>query len=87
MKDFPGRLALRVEGDNWCAYYTEMETMDGALLLGSIRLSIVVDNPKLKQAFIGIMTDAIGDILRDVCGETPTWSARPAPEHEKAGRA
>jgi hypothetical protein len=35
-----GRLAFREEGEYWNAYFAAEHTMDGALLLGSIRLGV-----------------------------------------------
>ncbi len=31
-----GRLAFRVEGDNWNAYFAKQDTMAGAIFMGSI---------------------------------------------------
>lgn len=82
-----GRLAMRHEGDYWRAYYALTDTMDGALLLGSIRMTLVAD-PKRKNAFMDLMRDAVGDMLKQATGEEPSWNgAQPAPEHERSGNA
>lgn len=83
-----GRLALRVEGNLWVAYYALPNTMDGALFLGSIQMRFVQDKHR-KAAFMNLMREAVGDILEDVTGTRPTWpeGEQPAPQHERAGRA
>ena len=82
-----GRLAMRVEGDWWKAYYALPDTMDGAIPLGTIRMSIVADWQR-KELFMAMMKDAVSDIIRAEIGVDPEWpEARPAPEHERSGRA
>lgn len=82
-----GRLAFRVEGANWVAYYAMPDTMEGALVLGSIRMTIVA-NKVHKAAFMALMQAAVSDILKDVTGQRPDWNTPiAAPEHERAGRA
>ncbi len=86
-KDQIGRLALRVEGDNWCAYYALAGTMDGALPLGSIRMAIACI-PARKQAFMDLMRDAVADIIEEKVGVRPSWGGpERAPEHERTGSA
>lgn len=83
-----GRLALRLEGDLWNAYYAMPDTMDGAILLGSLRMRLAHD-PLLKQAFMALMQEAVSRLLQEKFGERPTWPTgpQPAPEHERGGRA
>ena len=83
-----GRLALRVEGDNWNAYYAMPHTMDGAVALSSIKMAIVA-KPELKQAFMDLMRAAVSNIIEERIGVKPEWPHDPqrAPEHERAGRA
>jgi hypothetical protein len=57
-----GRLALRVEGENWNAYYALNETMEGAVPLGSIKLGAVTRNPAHKKAFMDLMRGVVSDI-------------------------
>jgi hypothetical protein len=70
-----GRLAFRVEGDWWVAYYALPTTMDGAMEMARIRMALVQDQDR-KNDFMGEMT-----------GETPEFLTRSAPEHERSGRA
>lgn len=83
-----GRLAMREEGDNWNAYYALPDTMDEAIFLGSIRMGAIVSNADRKNAFMAMMRDVVADIIQEKTGVRPIWnSARPAPEHEKAGHS
>jgi hypothetical protein len=86
MKDI-GRLALRVEGDKWVAYYALTNTMDDALWLGAIKIKCVLDQDR-KDMFMWLMQEAVADILEEETGERPVWQ-RPhsAPEHERSGSA
>jgi hypothetical protein len=83
-----GRLALRVEGNLWCAYYAMPDTMNGAVFLGSIRLQFVEDAER-KLVFMALMKEAVGDILEENTGERPQWpeGEQLAPEHERGGNA
>ena len=83
-----GRLAMRIEGDNWNAYYALQDTMEGAVLLGSIRMGAVAENAARKQAFMNLMRDVVTDIIRESTGLKPTWGGpETAPEHERSGSA
>lgn len=84
-----GRLAMRVEGDLWVAYYALPDTMKDALFLGSIQMAVVQDW-QAKEIFMALMRDAVSAIIKAQAGLSPEWpepQGRPAPEHEKAGRA
>ena len=83
-----GRLALREEGKFWVAYYALPDTMEGALLLGSIAMRFV-QNQERKDAFMGLMREAVADILEEKTGTRPTWPNPPqrAPEHERGGHS
>lgn len=82
-----GRLAMRVEGDLWVAYYAMPGTMKDAIFLGSIQMRFVQDWQK-KELFMAMMKDCVTDILKEITGETALWpnDPQPAPEHEKSGR-
>lgn len=85
-----GRLAFREEGSLWVAYYAMPDTMDGALFLGSIRMVFVtgVRGAAKKQAFMGVMRDAVADIIEDNTGQRPVWkNPVVAPEHERGGNS
>ena len=83
-----GRLALRVEGENWNAYYAKPATMEGAAFLGSIGMRFVTDNPERKQAFMDMMRDIVADHIQEATGIRPIWGGpETAPEHERSGSA
>lgn len=83
-----GRLAFRVEGDVWRAYYALNETMEGALPLGSIAMRFV-QQPGRRNEFIALMREAVADIIEESTGVRPQWpdAPQPAPEHERSGTA
>lgn len=84
-----GRLAMRHEGAFWNAYYAMPNTMEKAILLGSIAMRFIVDNQDRKITFMNLMRDAVSDILEEETGHRPTWpeGAQPAPESERAGHS
>jgi len=78
-----GRLAMRVEGENWNAYYALLNTMEGALWLGSIKMAFVQRRDRRDQ-FLGLMRECVADILEENTGERARWTGeREAPEHER----
>jgi hypothetical protein len=79
-----GRLALRDEGEFWNAYYAETDTMDGALLLGSLHMR-AAQIPARKAQFMELMKEVVADIIQDAVGVRPEWPKPPqaAPEHER----
>jgi hypothetical protein len=83
-----GRLAMRAEGDTWLAYYALTDTMDGALVLGSVAMRLVAE-PKRRDQFIAFMRDVVADIIEESTGTRPQWPDPPqvAPEHERSGSA
>lgn len=81
-----GRLAMRREGKMWNAYYAMPNTMDGAVLLGSIAVAAIAENDERKNAFLGMMRSVVADVIEDETGQRPTWTGvRSAPESERSG--
>lgn len=81
-----GRLAMRVEGEYWNAYYMMPNTVEGAVLLGSIRYALVANEHPRKWFFMELMEDAVADMVFETTGQYPEWGPPQAsPEHEKAG--
>jgi hypothetical protein len=81
------RLALRREGDFWNAYVALENTMDGAVLIGSLAMGLA-SVPKFKKAFMRLMQDGMSHHIKDIAGRVGAWNDPvAAPEHEKAGRA
>jgi len=83
-----GRLAMRVEGDRWNAYYALPDTMEEPIFLGSIRMGAVTNDLARKQAFMDMMRDIVSDIIEQNTGIRPQWGGpERAPEHERSGSA
>lgn len=81
-----GRIAFRVEGAMWNAYLAALNTMEGATLLGSLRMDIARD-PVRKLQFQTLMTEVMADLCESAFDERPEMNIQQAPEHEKAGSA
>lgn len=88
MEEQIGRLAMRQEGEFWNAYYARMETIDEAILLGSIKMSLVTNNEPRRLLFMGMMQEAVGEIIQLATGyEVDFKEPTTAPQHEKSGNA
>lgn len=85
-KQMVGRLALRVEGDCWVAYYALPDSMEGAIEMARISMALV-QNVKRKRAFMDLMRDGVAEFFENMTGNRPDFEVRRAPEHERAGRA
>lgn len=83
-----GRLAMRVEGDNWVAYWTpRQDTMERAVFLGSVSMALV-QKEKRKNQFLRLMQEMFGDMVEKTHGQRPRWTDPiEAPEHERSGNA
>ncbi len=79
-----GRLALREEVGFWRAYYAKMDTMEGAVFLGSIRMTLIRDNPKIKEDFMKLMQDSVTYALLET-DVSVSWPNPPvtAPANER----
>ena len=89
MKDHKqiGRLAIRDEGEWINAYYAMPGTMDGSILLASLRRT-AADRPGVFDAFKDLGRTIVGEILFEEIGARPAWGGEDrAPEHERAGKA
>lgn len=82
-----GRLAMRHEGEWWNAYYAMPDTMEGAILLGSMRIRFVKGSR--KERFMALMREGVADLIEENTGQRPTWpeGATRAPEAERSGHA
>lgn len=81
------RVAFRQEGENWVAYLAANETMEGALVMGSMPMALSNDM-EIKKAFMefGRICAARCFHIGGMAGATFT-EATPAPEHERSGNA
>ena len=78
-----GRIAFRVEGDWWVAYYALPDSMDKALRLATIQMAIVTDIPGRRQAFM----DLIRGYVKEIVPAFEIADTQPAPQHERSGAA
>ena len=80
-----GRIALREKGKWWVAYHAPLDTMDGAIEIGRIRLNLVMADRMLKERFIAFIQEAFNVACREALGTTPEYPKppMPAPAHER----
>jgi hypothetical protein len=78
-----GRIAFRIEGDRWVAYWALPDTMEGALWLASIKTALVKDEIS-KRAFMELIKAGLAELLP---GTVENWNEQRAPEHERSGSA
>lgn len=84
----PFRLAVRQEGRFLHAYFAKWQTMDDAVLLGSLVKQIADDDPELFQMWCDLMRAAVASQLEHQGhGNVEFTGPVAAPEHEKAGNA
>jgi len=75
---------MRVEGAKWNAYVAKSDTMEGAIWIGSIAMRFVEKNDRRKRAFLELMQEAVGEVIKELFRQTPTWNEpTKAPDHEK----
>lgn len=83
----PFRLAFREEGDFVNAYLAPRETMKGAMLLASIRTNLVRPDSHWDD-YVDFMKNVFTTAIKLGLGIEPTdMEVRPAPEHERSGKA
>jgi hypothetical protein len=82
------RLAMRHEGLWWNAYLAQSDSMNQAIHLGSIRMTLVQDE-KTKTAFLDAMKIAMTVAAKEAIGVEMQWPDPPqsAPESERSGHA
>lgn len=83
----PVRLAMREEANFWNAYIAKQDTMEGAILIGSIVMKAVRDDPVRKEIFMTLMQSFMAEMLTSAGFQLTDFITRDAPEHERAGNA
>jgi hypothetical protein len=88
LRQLAGRVAFREEGDYVNAYFAAADTMDGALLVSSMRRALLQEDPALWEAWRELMRDVFAAFFkrRGMTVGGP-WREFRAPEHEKTGNA
>ena len=83
-----GRIAIRHEGNFLVAYLAPCDTMNDAIVIGSIAYARVQKNKELKEKFIKLMQEVMTDIVENELNlPIEGWERVKAPEHEKAGHS
>ena len=88
-KNFPfGKLALRVEGNWWVAYYAiDHHSMERSVELARLHMKHA-EHPERRQQFMDLVQECVADVIEEVTGTRPEWNKpRPAPESERSGNA
>lgn len=81
------RLAFRHEGSELVAYLAQPHTMEGALRLASVHMSIV-QQPGFYPAYVELMSQAYRSFVEAATGlKVESLNSMPVPEHERAGHA
>jgi hypothetical protein len=79
-----GRLAVREIRDEVRFFYAMPDTMKGALLLGTVKASILRRDRARFQALLTLYREAVADFIEDASGRRPTFNEpQTAPEHER----
>ena len=82
------RLAFRKEGAFVNCYLASDTTMNDAVLLGSMRVTVCDAQPDVWDDWKTMMRRVLEFHIKSVLGITPEWSGEQrAPEHERAGEA
>lgn len=86
-KTNPFRIAIRREGAFVNAYFAPPDSMEGAILMGSVRTSILQKTPGAMEAYQELMKSAIATACSDTIGAVTEFRVEPAPESERSGHA
>lgn len=70
-----GRLAMREEGEFWCAYYALPDEWERRMLLGSIHMGIIRDKREYRDKFLSMMSDIVADLIEEIVGKRPDMVA------------
>ena len=76
------RLALRQEGADWVAYLAMSDTMEGAVVVGTIKMAFIADRPDRMKTFTTLMQACVAGIVESVTGCQVTVAECPAPGEE-----
>ncbi len=81
------RLAIRTEGEWLKAYVAMADTMDDAMLVGSLLKAIAESDDALWLRWKALMSNVMAGAVAKAFGVEPEMTERSAPEHERSGRA
>lgn len=69
----PFRLAFRGEGMFWNAYVAKPNSMEGAILIGSIAGRVIEVNEAIRKEFIALMQAAVAETLQQIGESGVQW--------------
>jgi hypothetical protein len=82
------RLAFRHEGEWVNCYFAQTTTMDGAILLGTLKHRALDAAPGSFEAWQEVMQLVLTGLMQNVAGvDVEHFIKEPAPAHERAGNA
>lgn len=83
-----GRLALRVQGPWWVAYYAMPDTMEGAIELGRIYMGAVRVSDEIADSFKETMKLTLRTFFeRHLGADVDHWVEETARDSERSGNA
>lgn len=86
-----GRIVMRIEGDFWvgyCYFCKSLPNLHDTILVDSIAMAAVRNNPDCKLRFQNLLRDAVAGVIEDVTGTRPAFRDwQEAAEHERSGNA
>lgn len=83
-----GRVAFRVEGQYYNAYWALRDTMEGAIHIASVKIAPLRCNDALRTQFVELVQNIVSDAFDKTMGARPSaWTKESAPEHERSGNA
>lgn len=78
------RVAFREEGEWVNAYFASPETMEGAVLMASIRRTVLdADRPRAFDTFHALLRQSMTQMCVGIGAPPSSWKVNQAPDHEK----
>jgi hypothetical protein len=81
------RLAVREEGNYINAYLASPESMDDAVHVASLRVTVARQYPEVFDPFVEFIKELARVMGEGVYGNVAGIEIEEAPEHERSGRA
>lgn len=81
-----GRLCMRHEGTMWNAYYAMPDTEENMILLGSIAMRFIEENPEMKSEFLDLMKTGVERMIKEITGHDADFE-RSRPSSVRSGHA
>jgi hypothetical protein len=79
-----GRLAFRIDDTWWVASWAKPDTMDGAIELARIRMTLVRDNERLRTVFVDLIRAGADHMLNEAGLAPESWHRHQDPDHGRS---